>query len=175
MEANVRIDKGIKRGPKVQARPGPGKLARNPETGHIVKLIPDDLDPNTVLQRYLTEETTSQIAASYGVSRKTLTAWLREKQPDQWKRVQIIRALDMKDKGNDGLEVADDALSLARSREIVKSAQWELQALDKDYQPKQQVSVDLTVDLGDRLRDARDRIRTIVQDAPLIIENSKKP
>lgn len=138
-EAHVRIDEGIKRGPKVQRRPGPGKLRRDPETGQV-QAIPENLNPAEVLQRYLTEQTTSQIAASYGVKRKSLIAWLRKVAPEEWKAVQLIRAHDRKEIGNEQLEEAIDALSLARARELVKSAQWELQSLDPDYRPKQDVN-----------------------------------
>ena len=134
-EAHVRIDEGIKRGPKVQRRPGPGKLRRNPETGKV-QAIPDNLDHKEVLARYLSEDTTSQIAQSYGVTRKSLVAWLRQVAPKEWKQVQLIRAHDRKELGNEEIESAEDALSLARAREIVRSAQWELAALDDDYRPK---------------------------------------
>lgn len=158
----TRIDKGVKRGPKSTGAGVPRtSVKRRRNAQGVVQAIPPDLDPKEVLQRYLTEETTSQIAQSYGVSRKSMTAWLRKVAIEEWRAVQVIRAHDKKDEGNDQLEGAQDALSLARAREIIRSAQWELQALDKDYQPKQQVTVDLTVDLGDRLRDARDRIRTV--------------
>ena len=57
--------------------------------------------------------------------------------------------------------------SLACAREQVKSAQWELTSLDPDYQPKQQVNVDVnqhvTVEfaLTDEARSLVDRIRTV--------------
>lgn len=146
---HIRIDEGVRRGPK--KTPDPNRtsagiprmgVARRRDTQGKVQAIPPDLDPKEVLARYLTEETTSQIAQSYGVSRKSMTAWLRDVAKDDWKRVQIIRAHEMKDKGNDGLEEARDPLSLARAREIVRSAQWELKALDDDYKdPQHQINV----------------------------------
>ena len=169
--AHTRIDKGIKRGPKVQRRPGPGKLRRNEATG-AVQAIPDDLKPAEVLKRYMTEETTSQIAASYGVKRKSLVAWLRQVAPAEWKAVQIVRAHDRKEIGNEQLEVASDALSLARAREIVRSAQWELQALDDDYRPKQHVTVEQVGDLGERLRRARERV---IEAEPVVDAQQTKP
>ncbi len=158
-EAHVRIDKGVKRGPKtpkIQRRPGPGKMRRNAVTGQV-EPIPPDLKPADVLKRYMTEETTSQIASSFGLTRKVLVSWLRQTAPAEWKAVQLIRAHDRKEIGNEQLEVADDALALARAREIIKSAQWELAALDPDYRPKQEVTVQIT-DLGDRLRRAKERV-----------------
>jgi len=96
----------------------------------MLQIIPKDLDPRVVLDKYLTEQTTSQIASSFGVTRKALVGWLREQLPNEWKQVQVVRALTRKDDGNDGFETAEDALSLARAREMVKSAQWDLERLD---------------------------------------------
>ena len=138
-EAHIRIDEGIKRGPRNQRKSVPKR--RDQVTG-LVQGIPPDLDPLEVIERYLTEQTTSQIAQSYKLSRKTLVGWLREVQPEQWKRVQIIRALVRKEDGNEGIEISPDALSLARAREIVKSAQWELERLDSsNYGQKQELTV----------------------------------
>jgi hypothetical protein len=142
-EAHVRIDEGIKRGPRKTRISVPRR--RDPITGNV-QGIPDGLKPEEVFKRYLTEETTSHIAASYGVSRKTLVAWLRDVDPKGWKRVQLIRAHDLKEQGNETLQAGpEDALSLACAREQVKSAQWELTAIDPDYQPKQHVMVDVDI------------------------------
>ena len=132
----TRIDRGVKRGPR-----NPHKApTRRPE--HKVGTIPPNLDPDSVLDRYLTESTTSQIAYDYGVSRKTLVRWLVEQRPEQWKKIQVIRALCRKEDGDEGIEVACDALSLARAREQLRSGQWDLERLDsKNYAPKQEVTV----------------------------------
>lgn len=162
----TRIDKGVRRGPKTRS----GVVCKPSDPRDLgTWAIPADLNPDSVLERYMSEQTTGQIAAQYGISRKALTKWLRTVRPAEWKNAQIIRALCIKEDSEAGLAMAPDALSLARARELLKAAQFDLQALDKDYQPKQQVSVDVTVDLGDRLRDARDRIRTI-QAEPAQIE-----
>ena len=139
--ATKRIDAGIKRGPRKALGLRRSVPRRRDEGTGQVQAIPPNLDPQEVLQRYLTEETTSHIAQSYGLSRKSMVAWLRETVPVEWKRVQIIRAHDRKEQGNEGIDDAQDALSLARARETVKSAQWELTSLDPEYQPKQQVTV----------------------------------
>ena len=107
-------------------------------------VIPKDLDPDAVIQQYLSEATTSHIAQQYGISRKAMTKWLREQRPKEWKQAQIVRALAMKEDSEEGMLSAPDALSLARNRELLKAAQFDLTALDQDYQPKQQV--ELTVD-----------------------------
>ena len=154
-ESHIRIDEGIKRGPKGKRKSVARR--RDPETGQV-QAIPPGLDPKEVLNRYLTEQTTSQIAQSYGVTRKSLVAWLREVAPLQWKSVQLIKAHDRKELGNEEIEGAEDALSLARAREMLKSAQWELQSLDPDYQPKQTITVDNTKSMESVLDDLSERI-----------------
>jgi len=130
-----RIDKGMARGPRNKHKPP----AKRSETGH--PSIPAGLQADQVLERYLTETTTSQIAQEYGVSRKCLIRWLRDVAPDKWKQVQIVRALCRKDDGDEGIEVACDALSLARAREQLKSGQWDLERLDSaNYGVKQEVT-----------------------------------
>lgn len=152
--AHLRIDEGIPRGPRRPAK----RFHRSPKADIGTWIIPKDLDPQEVLDRYLTEATTSQIAAQYGLSRKALVRWLRQSVPEQWREVQLLRAHCKLESGEDGLEAAPDALSLARMREMVKAAQFRLQALDKDYHPKQELTIDDKRDLGDRLRRARERV-----------------
>ena len=131
-----RIDKGVERGPRNGHRP-PVKREDNGKVS-----IPEGLDPQVVLDRYLTESTTSQIAQEFGVSRKTLVRWIRDVAPDQWKKVQVVRALCRKEDGDEGIETACDALSLARAREQLKSGQWDLERLDSgNYGQKQEVTV----------------------------------
>ena len=133
-EALKRIDAGIKRGPRKAPRL-PTK--RQDRAGPI----PEGLDPDVVLERYLTESTTSQIAQEYGTSRKTLVRWLVEQRPDQWKQIQVIRALCRKEDSDEGIEGACDALSLARARESLRSSQWDLERLDsRNYSQKQEVT-----------------------------------
>ena len=137
-ESHVRIDEGIKRGPRKPQE----RIRRSPKADLGTWVIPEGLTPQTVLERYWTEESTSQIASQYGLSRKALVRWLREQCPQEWKEVQIARALCRKDDGDEGLEVACDALSLARAREQLKSAQWDLERLDhKNFGVKQEVTV----------------------------------
>ena len=151
----TRIDRGVKRGPKAAKT----ALPRSPLADLGSWTIPPDLNPHEVLQRYLTESTTSQIAGQYGLSRKALVKWLRSTVPNEWKEIQLLRSHVNLDDGEDAIGLAGDALSLARAREQVKAAQWRLQALDHDYHPKQEVTIDdKRSDLGDRLRRSRERV-----------------
>src|SRR3990167_6320543 len=129
-----RIDKGIER--NNLSSPG-----RTPAADLGSWVIPEGLNPHKVLERYLAEPTTSQIASEYGLSRKALTKWLRTTIPIEWKEAQVLRALYRKDLGDEGLETANDPLSLARAREQLKSAQWDLERLDsQNYGVKQEVT-----------------------------------
>ena len=136
-EAHIRIDEGIRR-PKYKHKP-----PKSPKADLGTWIIPKDLDPHEVIERYMTEATTSQIAGQYGLSRKALTRWLRELVPDKWKQAQILRALCRKEDADEGMINACDALSLARARESLRSAQFDLQALDKDYHPKSDLVVSI--------------------------------
>ena len=137
-EAHVRIDEGVKRGPRKRKE----ATTRSPKADLGSWVIPPELSPDAVLERYMSESTTSQIAAEYGLSRKALVRWLRETRPEQWKQTQVIRALCRKEDADEGLESACDALSLACAREQLKSGQWDLERLDsKNYGQKQEVTV----------------------------------
>lgn len=141
-EAHVRIDDGMKRGPR-KSRNGVRK--RDPETGQSMAVIPADLLPATVLQRYLGDESTAVIAASYGVSRSRLHQWLLEHAEDHWKKAQVARALTALEKAKDGLDGADDPLELARAREQLRGAQWELERLySRIFGIKQELTVDIS-------------------------------
>ena len=152
-ESHIRIDEGIKRGPRKTYK----HRRRSPKADLGSWSIPEGLDPQEVINRYLTEETTSQVATQYGLSRKALVKWLREVAPDQWKQVQVIRALCRKDDGDEGIEGACDALSLACAREQLKSGQWDLERLDSsNYGPKQEltVQIDHRITVKDALADS---------------------
>ena len=137
LRENIRIDKGVKR-PRYKHKPP--KYPRLADRG--TWKIPETLDPDEVLAEYLAAVTTSSIAARYNVSRKALVGWLREKRPEQWKRVQVLRALIRKEDSEEGLEVANDSLSLARARELLKASQFDLERLDPStWGQSQQVEI----------------------------------
>ena len=138
MAEHIRIDEGVKRGPTSKRR----SVKRRRDATGAMEGIPPDLDPRIVLEQYLDATTTSEIALQYGLKRKTLVGWLRTVMPEQWKQVQVVRALCRHEDGDEGIETAQDALSLARAREQIRSAQWTLERLDSDtFGPKQEVSV----------------------------------
>lgn len=98
------------------------------------------VDPKAVLQRYLSDETTKQIAADYGVTRQALGQFLLKHAEDEWKEAQVARALARKESAEDDLDIisakinASDreerdrlTLTLSLARERLKAAQWDLE------------------------------------------------
>lgn len=80
-----------------------------------------------MLERYLAEETSTQIAASYGVTKAALSFFMLKHAEDQWKSAQLVKALTRKDAAEDRLETAETILEISRARELLKSAQWDLE------------------------------------------------
>lgn len=90
-----------------------------------------DVDPGNIIERVLAEESTKSIAASLGVTRSALNQWLLTKAEVDWKAAQIIRAHKRKDEAEEEIESAADALSLARAREKLRAAQWDLERVQR--------------------------------------------
>jgi hypothetical protein len=156
---HTRIDEGVKRGPKRRLPNRNGVRRRDPLTGRSLAVIPADLLPSQVLDRYLSDEKTSVIAESYGISRSRLHQWLLEHAEEHWKKAQIARAITALEEAKEGLELAGDPLELARAREQLRSAQWELERIfSRIYGQKQEVTLNVSADLGERLRRAQERV-----------------
>lgn len=118
-----------------------------------------DADPIEILQRYLSDESTQEIAAGYGVTRQALGHFLLRTVEDEWRQAQVARAIARKEKAEDAISSAEDALSLARAREELKSAQWDLERVCRriygDSEPQASVSAaqlsDLLVAISSRM------------------------
>lgn len=106
-----------KRGPK------DGKLAMS--QGQLAPLR--SADPKQIIERYLAEQSTKEIAQEFGVTRSALNQWLLKTAEDDWKEAQVLRALKRKEDAEDLIDSAQDALSLARARESLRAAQWDLE------------------------------------------------
>lgn len=131
LRENTRIDKGSKR----TRRSLPWRRAPD----GTLESIPAGLDPQEVLKRYLNAPTSSWVARELGVKRSSLTKWLRDTVPNEWKAVQVIRAQIMKEDGQDGLMASRNVMDLARAREVLRAAQWDLERLDSaNYAQKQE-------------------------------------
>jgi hypothetical protein len=160
-EAHVRIDEGIKRGPrrpKTASQKALADLERTAVARKTNTVIPQDLMPSTVLDRYLSDENTAVIADSYGVSRSRLHQWLLEHAEEHWAKAQIARAITAWEESKDRLESATDALELARAREQLRSAQWALERLfSRLFGQKQEVVHSGTVTFSHALQEISQR------------------
>ena len=99
-----------------------------------------DADPKTILARYLSDESTKDIAKDYGVTRQALGQFLLKHAETEWKDAQVSRAIARKEQSEDefdaiGLQIAgadkDErdrlTLRLSLAREKLKSAQFDLE------------------------------------------------
>ena len=82
-----------------------------------------------VLDRYMAGEQVADMASEYETSDVTIYALLLREHEADWKDIQEARALARLERANNACRTAPDALSLARAREELRSAQWELERL----------------------------------------------
>lgn len=85
------------------------------------------VDPKDVLDRYLAGETGPQIAQSLGVTKQALSHWLSNVAEQEWRSAQFVKAFNRKEQADDLIETASNPLDLARAREMLRSAQWDLE------------------------------------------------
>ena len=125
-----------------------------------------DADPKLILQRYLSDESTKDIAASYGVTRQGLGKYLLKHAETDWKDAQVARAIARKESAEDDLEAigpqikaADReererlALTVSLARERLKAAQWDLERVcrriyGQDAPPSTAQAVQINITLG---------------------------
>ena len=81
----------------------------------------------SVIARYLTGERVEDLAKEYGCSRWTLNQALVTHAEEAWRDAQCARAVARLADAEDMLDNARDAFDLAKGREILKSAQWQLE------------------------------------------------
>lgn len=86
-----------------------------------------NVKPEDILARYLAEETSTEIAKSLGVTKAALSYFMLKHAENEWKDAQVVKALTRKELAEQRLETADNPLDLARGRELLKAAQWDLE------------------------------------------------
>jgi hypothetical protein len=136
-----------------------------------------DTDPKLILQRYLSDETTKEIAASYGVTRQALGQYLLKVAESEWKEAQVARALARKESAEDDLEDAEktpDMLSLSRARERLKAAQWDLERVcrriyGQDAPPQGVNAVQININLNRKPLDV-----VVEHNSELVIDQDAK-
>jgi len=111
--------------------------------------------PEDILERYLKEETSTEIAKTYGVTRAALSYFMLKHAEQEWKNAQVTKALIRKEKAEDLMESADNALDLARAREMLKAAQWDLERVcrriyGQDVPQDSSGRLSITLNIGQR-------------------------
>lgn len=80
-----------------------------------------------VLARYESGQQFRQIAKDLGTTHVTLYKRVIAASEETWKELQVARALARKEEAEEEMETAPDNLTLARARERLKAAQWDLE------------------------------------------------
>jgi hypothetical protein len=137
--------------------------------GSIGQLTTSGTDPKTVLARYLSNESTKEIAASYGVTRQALGQFLLKHAESEWKDAQVARAIARKEQADDDLDAIGDKiatadkeerdrlnLSLAHARERLRSAQWDLERVCRRIYGQDAPAVGAAVQININLRHKSD-------------------
>jgi predicted DNA-binding protein YlxM (UPF0122 family) len=148
---------------EVQAASG---IARGSAAAMTAALVLREADPKTILQRYLSDESTKDIAKSYGVTRQALGQFLLKTAEGEWKEAQVARAISRKEAAEDEfdligqrIENADReererlGLTLSLAREKLKAAQWDLERVcrriyGQDVTPDQLGRVSITLNIS---------------------------
>lgn len=121
-----------------------------------------EVNPHGVVERYIAGEKIKKMAGEYGVSDIAMYAFLLRNVPEEWLAAQKARAFALKERGEDGLEDPTDPLQLSSSRELLRAGQWDLErVMRKEYgRDEQNITINV-LDLGDRLRRAKERTQLI--------------
>ena len=79
------------------------------------------------LTRYENGEEIREVCKDYGVSNVTLYKQIIATEEETWKALQVARALARKEDAEEELDSAAEMFSIARARERLKAAQWDLE------------------------------------------------
>lgn len=87
------------------------------------------VDPIEVINKWLSDDNIKlkDLAEQYKVSKQSLSMFLLKKAETEWKDAQVARALLRKDDAEQQLDCAADMTDIARARERLKAAQWDLE------------------------------------------------
>lgn len=131
------------------------------------------VDPKVVLDRYLGGETGPQIAQSLGVTKQALSHWLCNVAEQEWKSAQFVKAYNRKEQADDLIETADNPLDLARAREMLRSAQWDLERVCRRIYGQDAPPASAAVAININLRTQSGHTNSQVIDAEVIAADIK--
>ena len=138
---HVRIDEGIKRGPRKKTGPKPSSPRRN--NGQFIPVLPNDPEAiSKALKDYADGATLEQIAEQHGVTKQAVYSWLLGELGGEQHSALVTRALTARiAKGDETLDLADNPLDLQRGREQARNARLDLERRRSSlYGQKQEVS-----------------------------------
>lgn len=160
-EAHSRIDKGIKRPRKTAPVP---RNVKDERSGRYLAKIPDDIRSKIIEEASLaiqqgehTHAAMDALGAKYGVSGRTVRTYLLADERAEKARGLLIngelaRSLDE-------MRLADAPIPLARAREEFRAWSWMAERRESRlYGQKQELKVEVNVNLADRLIRARERV-----------------
>lgn len=156
-EAHVRIDEGVKRGPR--RKPSDVERQARNEAGKFLTRYSPETKQKAVDQALTAIECGARvddIADKHNIPRSTLYSWLVGTDAAKL-RTQFFDGQTMRNLVE--IRAAETPLDLARAREELSG--WLKVAAVRDpssFGPKQHVTVEHTGDLGERLRRARERV-----------------
>lgn len=129
------------------------------------------LNPKDILELYLAGQTSPEIAKGLGVTPQALSYWLLSKAEDDWRAAQLVKAITRKDKADEMLETANNALDLTRAREMLRSAQWDLERVCRRIYGQDVPNVAQAVQININLR--REQATNAVQHDEIQLDASK--
>ena len=149
MEAHVRIDEGVKRGPRHKQR----YWSRTPKGQAVVRKLPTDPTERAQLlahaaQRYAEGETLQAIASDLQCSDTAVRSFLLDEVGPEYLTIQtqgLLAKVSNADSDIDAAVVARDALMLAGAREKARFARMDLERRRPHlYGPKQEITQTIT-------------------------------
>lgn len=140
-ESHIRIDEGIKRGPRKKTGPKPSSPRR--DNGQFLPVLPNDPDSiRKALQDYVAGATLQQIAQQHGVTKQAVYGWLLGELGGEQHSSLVTQALTSRiARGDEMIETADNPLDLARGRELARNYRLDLERRRSSlYGSKQEVT-----------------------------------
>ena len=137
-----------------------GKPRQRRPKGEIAQIL-DVVGIDAVCDAIMDQESLTAIARANKVATSKLLAWI-EADKDRSARVRTARALTAKmwdEKAERVINDAKDAFGLTKARELAQHYRWRSTKIaPKEYGDRQTVEHDVSDNLAERMREARERI-----------------
>lgn len=126
-------------------------------------------NPQDILDRVAAGELLRDIAKDYGCTQPAVSWFVAKHVPkDVWAQVREQSIAARLEQSTHDMEVAEDALMLARARESARLWMWRAEReLPHLYGQRQQITHEIGPDLGEALREARKRVADTTHAAAL--------